>query len=905
VLAPTLLATRVLPPPPRPALVARPRLTARLAGASPGAVTVVVAPAGFGKTTLLGAWAAGLPAGEAARVAWLALGEEDAGAERLLRYLIAALQRVDPALGRQALALLDSPEQPEPGAVLAVLANELAALAAPLTLIIDDVHLLRDPGSRQALSFIVEQALPRLHLVLAAREDPPLPLARLRARGRLAELRAADLRFTAGEAAAFLTGSMGLALDEAAVAALEQRTEGWAAGLQLAALALRERENPAAFISGFSGSHRLVLDYLAAEVLDRLPGHLLTFLLQTSILDQLCGPLCDAVLGLAPEDAPAAELPAEADAYSQLILDQIERASLFLVALDGVRGWYRYHHLFSEVLRARLRRGASPAALAALHGRAAGWYGAQGLWREALPHAVAAGRWELAADGVIALGEELLGLGAVDQLRQLIGQLPAAVAAGRPRLLLLQALCELRAWDVPAAAGHLERAAAAFEAAGDGQGLGEALIHLADCRRIVGDFAAATADLRRALSCPLTPRARLNALNSSAYEALTSGYGHGASEALDEMLAVVERSRADGRLRYELAVNAHAPLLVLPGGRAWAERLLRLAAAWDEPPLGPLGAALCRIEGFVALLRGDLQAAARLTERSLAISAQLGGVRKVDLDAGAFMPMLAAACGDLAAADGWAARFFAFLDQPAMRAHARTWGPFHDALEGILRLQQGRIAEARAAAARAGERPRPHEWPSGHAGRLLLHGLVALAEGDSGRAEERLRAAVAAQARHPDGLTVGDARVPLAVALLRAGRPDDALAAIGEAIDEQLRRGTPGLLIYGGAAGATAALQHARARGLHPEAVARLLRAIGAAQAGPPEPASGAGPDAPTARELEVLRLIEAGAGNGEIAERLVISVATVKKHTNNLFAKLDAQSRTQALARARARGLL
>ncbi len=377
-----ILATKVYKPPARPKTVARLRLLEQLNAGLPGKLTLISAAAGFGKTTLVSEWAAacGLPA------AWLSLDEGDSDPTRFLAYLIAALQTVAPSVGQGALAALQAPQPPPAEAILTAVLNDLAALPDRLLLVLDDYHAVDAPAVDQALAFLLQNLPPHLHLVIASREDPPLPLARLRARGQLTELRAADLRFTPDEAAEFLNQVMGLNLSPAEMAALEARTEGWIAGLQLAALSMQGRTDTAAFVRSFAGSHRFVLDYLVEEVLLRQPERVRAFLLQTSILDRLSGPLCDAVTG---------------QEGSEAVLEELERGNLFIVPLDDSRQWVRYHHLFAEVLQARLLR-ELPDRAPVLHRRASEWYERNALPAAAIRHALAAEDFERAA-GLIEL----------------------------------------------------------------------------------------------------------------------------------------------------------------------------------------------------------------------------------------------------------------------------------------------------------------------------------------------------------------------------------------------------------------------------------------------------------------------------------------------------------------------
>ena len=406
IMSTSILATKLHIPAPRPRVVLRPRLIERLDAGLDGKLTLISAAAGCGKTTLVSAWIAVLqasprPLGEplnrgashgpgvrAVRAAWLSLDEGDSDPARFLAYLIAALQTVAPSVGQGALAALHAsqPQPPPAEVILTAVVNDLAALPDRLILVLDDYHVLDAPAVDQALAFLLQNLPPHLHLVIATREDPPLPLARLRARGQLTELRAADLRFTPAEAAEFLNRSMGLNLSAEDIAALEARTEGWIAGLQLAAISMQDREDIAGFIQAFTGSHRFVLDYLGEEVLRRQPEPIRSFLLQTAILDRFCAPLCNAV--------------AERD-DGKATLDALERSNLFLIPLDDQRHWYRYHHLFADVLQTHLAE-AQPDRVAALHRRASAWYERNGLRSDAIRHALAAQDFERAA-GLIEL----------------------------------------------------------------------------------------------------------------------------------------------------------------------------------------------------------------------------------------------------------------------------------------------------------------------------------------------------------------------------------------------------------------------------------------------------------------------------------------------------------------------
>ena len=375
-----LLETKLHVPRRRRNLVARPRLSKRLNSGAESALTLVSAPAGFGKTTLLADWLAA-PAANGWSTAWLSLDQRDNDPAVFWTYLVAALKTAAPGVGAGALSLLQS-AQPPIEAVVATLLNDLSASSDDVVLVLDDYHVIEAREVQEGMAFLLEHLPPQIHLVIAGRADPALPLARLRGRGELLEVRAADLRFAPDEAAAYLNGVMGLALTAQDVAALEGRTEGWIAALQLAALSMQGRDDVAGFIAGFAGDDRYIVDYLAEEVLQRQPAHVRRFLLQTSILDRLCGSLCDEVTG---QHGGKAKLAA------------LEQDNLFLVPLDDRRQWYRYHQLFADVLQAHLLD-EQPDDVPELHGRASIWYEQNGDESEAIDHALAAEDFERVAD---------------------------------------------------------------------------------------------------------------------------------------------------------------------------------------------------------------------------------------------------------------------------------------------------------------------------------------------------------------------------------------------------------------------------------------------------------------------------------------------------------------------------
>src|SRR5438046_2676577 len=373
-----ILATELYLPRVLRNVVSRPRLLERLNEGLHRKLTLIAAPAGFGKTTLVSEWVEGIER----PTAWLSLDEGENDPARFLAYLVAALQTIAATIGEGVLGVLQSSQPPPPESILVALLNEITTLPGQFVLVLDDYHVIDAKPVDMALTYLVEHLPPQMHLVIATREDPQLPLARLRSRSHLTEVRAADLRFTASEAAEFLNQIMGLSLSAADIAALEDHTEGWIAGLQLAALSMQGHQDVPGFIRAFAGDHRYIVDYLVEEVLQRQPAPVHSFLLQTAILDRLNGPLCDAVTGQEEGNAR---------------LEALERGNFFVVPLDDKRHWYRYHHLFAEVLSAHVLA-EQPDQVSTLHRRASEWYEQHGSAADAIRHALSACDFKRAAD---------------------------------------------------------------------------------------------------------------------------------------------------------------------------------------------------------------------------------------------------------------------------------------------------------------------------------------------------------------------------------------------------------------------------------------------------------------------------------------------------------------------------
>jgi LuxR family maltose regulon positive regulatory protein len=876
-----ILATKLYIPPSRRSVVLRPRLVERLnEGLAAGhRLTLVSAPAGFGKTTLVGEWIAGC----GRPTAWLSLDEGDSDPSRFLTYLIAALQTVAPGIGEGVLTVLGSPQPPPPESTLTALLNDVTTIHSDVVLVLDDYHVLDARPVDDALAFLVEHLPPQLHLVIATREDPALPLARLRARGQMTELRAADLRFTPSEAAEFLKQVMGLDLTADDIAALEARTEGWIAGLQLAAISLQGRQDVAGFIKAFTGSHHFVLDYLLEEVLQRQPAPVQTFLLRTSILDRLCGPLCDAVL-------------LDASAPGQETLEYLDRANLFIVPLDNERRWYRYHHLFAELLRQRRRQIAvSSGGVDEDHIRASQWYEDNALEIEAFHHAAAANDIERAERLINGGGIPQHSRAAVLAVFDWLDALPRTVLDARPWLWVRSATVALNAGQTT---GVEEKLKAAEEALQDAD-LGD------ETRDLIGQIAAVRATLALANYEPETMinqahRAleylhpdnvpfRGRAVRALGYAYQLQGDRAAARQAYTEAIAIRQTS---GNIN--LTVSATTGL----GNVQESENQLYQAAETYRCSLQLLGdqSPSNADQEFIGLARilyewNDLDAAEQYAQQSLQLARQYVGAIDRFVICEVFLARLRLARRDVAGA----AAMLAETEQSV-----RQNGFVHRMLEVaaaqvLTLLQQGDLAGAAHLA-------QTHELP-------LSQARVHLAQGDPYAALavlEPYRQRVEERAWADEQLKT---RILQAVAFHALGERAKAV----ELLDEALASAEPGgfirIFVDEGAPMARL-LREALSRGVRPEYVRRLLAAFPVDEAeraaSPATRVAGSRLAEPlSSRELEVLALIAEGLTNQEIAARLYLSLHTVKAHTRNIYAKLGVSSRTQAVAKGRALGVL
>jgi LuxR family maltose regulon positive regulatory protein len=901
-----LLATKLFAPPPPPHALPRANLRDRLAH-SAARLTLVVAPPGFGKSTLLAGWIAhapGDPAGGAApvRTAWLSLDEQDDDPIHVLVYLVAALHQAAPGRAGHADALLDA-GQSAPQAVVTALINGLQADPTPLVLVLDDYHVIGNPAVHDLIATLVERAPAALRLVIAARSDPPLPLARWRARGLLHEVRVADLRFTPAEASGLLVERLGLALSPAQVAALEARTEGWPAGLQLAGLSLQGRDDVAAFIDAFSGSHRFVLDYLASETLARLPAHLRAFLLQTSVLRRLAAPLCDAVLGLAVT-------PGDADGYSGLLLQEIERRNLFLIALDDQRRWWRYHHLFGDVLQAQLQAGVGAAEVATLHLRAARWYAGAGEADEAFHHARLAGDVALAAAALEQAAPGLLRQGALTTLLQRVRALPVDALAARPALAAygIWALVEAGATDE---AEQIAAAAKADRDPPDAVARGYLLGGRAEIALVRQDYAGSAAAAREAL-------ALLGAHDPFfRYELLVTlaGACESANE-LDEALAAARAAAALGRAMGQPTFAADvlvSNVLSVQGHGVEAEATIVAALAEHVDTDGealPYAAVLLVLLARLRLDRGLVAEARALVAQARRQAEEHGFIYSV-LYACSMQVHIGRCTGDLAAIAEAVAAMRALAEQLG----APFWRRLTEGAAAELALLRGETAPATAWAERALAEAEATPDRLGHEREYTLSGIYVLVS--VGRGPELLPLVTAFGRRQR---TAGRHRTALllvlyeALCLHQAGRRAESATLLADALREAAAQGATSLVamlpplifellpaVRAAAPQLVDALLHMRA-----EKVRSNAGEVSDPRPAPAPPA----PRPPLAeplseREREVLLLLSTGRSNQAIADELILAVGTVKRHLNNIFGKLGTATRTETVARARTLGLL
>lgn len=914
---PLILATKLYIPPLRPKVVLRPRLIDRLNNGLHAKLTLVSAAAGFGKTTLISEWIAN----SKRPAAWLSLDERDNDPARFLIYLISALQTIRAEIGANALALLQFPQPPPADSILTALLNEIARIPEHFMLVLDDYHLIESQEIDRNLSFLLDHLPPQMHLVIATREDPQLPLARLRARGQLTELRVADLRFTPSEAALFLNQAMGLNLSEQDVAVLETRTEGWIAGLQMAALSMQRRTDAAGFIQTFTGSNRFVLDYLLEEVLQQQAKNVRTFLLQTAILDRLCGSLCDALLP-------------DAKVSGQEILEYLEQANLFVIPLDDRRRWYRYHHLFADVLQARLT-GEQADRLPVLHRRASKWYEQNDLPADAIRHALVAKDFERAADLIEivwpAMDENFQSAAWLDWVKAL----PADLVAYRPVLCLGYAwsflnsgemeegeawLRKTERWLVSDTSANEETEISSHEqmVVADEAQFQSLPASIATARsyhaQSIGDLSGALKYARQALD--LLPKDdHLGRGPAAALLGLTywaNGNLEEAYQAINSAMAGFEKA---GYLVFAISgAYGLADIRIAQGYLQKAintyEQSLQLVRAQGEPPLRGTADLYLGL-GDLFRERGDLEKA----ERQVQKSEELG--EQVALPDWPYRWRLAKA--RLREAQGDLNGAFRLLGE-AERFYYR--GPIPNsypvaALKARLQIKQGKLREARAWARENGlstENKLAYLREFEH----ITFARLLIAEYKNDPVNQSIQKTIAFLERLLKAAEEGRRTGSVIKILILQALAYEAQNEISTGIiflERALSLAEPEAYIRTFAdegEAMTRLLSAVKARGNRQEYIHKILDACQTAerqnkQTIDPIAVSITQPliEPLSQRELEILRLIAQGLSNREISERLFLALSTIKGHNQSIFGKLDVQRRTEAVARAQELGLL
>jgi LuxR family transcriptional regulator, maltose regulon positive regulatory protein len=872
-----ILATKLYIPPTRLELVPRPRLIERLNEGlhRTPSVTLISAPVGYGKTTLVSEWIACCerPA------AWLSLDEGDSDPERFFVYLVAALQTLPTNTGEEVSSVLQASQLLPIETVLAGLLNEITAFPYQFTLVLDDYHLIDSKPVDNALTYMLEHLPRQMHLIITTREDPNLPLARLRAQGQLTELRPADLRFTPTEAAEFLNQVMSLSLSAEDIAILETRTEGWIAGLQLAALSMRGREDVHGFIRAFAGDDRYIVDYLVEEVLQRQSERVRSFLLQTSILDRLSGPLCDAVTGQANSNARLGEL---------------QRGNFFVVPLDDKRHWYRYHHLFAEVLRLHLMA-EQPDRVPALHRRASEWYEHNGLEIEAFQQAVAANDVELAERLMEGKGVPLQYRGAMAPVLHWLESLPTEVLNARPSLWVTYASASsMVGKPVSSIEEMLQAAEAALQDAEPDDKTRDLVGHVAAIRAMLAihhhQIETMFAQSRRALEY-----LRPDNLSTRATATWTLGYAYqlqgdrtAAGRAYNEAILI---SQASGNIMVTIAATTCLGQVQEADNQLYlaAESYRRVLQLAGDPPQP--GAC----EAYLGLARityqwNDLDTALQHGQQSLQLARQMENVA-TPAACGMLLARLKLAQGDVDSA----AAHLAQAEQFVRENYYMHLMPELTAAQVLVLLRQGNVTAAYHLA-------QTHELP-------ISLARVHLARGDPSTAMavlEPLRQQVDAKGWVDERLKI---MIIQAIALHALGENEQAAQALNKALELAEPGGFIRIFVDEGQSIAHL-IKETLNRGIAPNYVQRLLTAFPIDRTDLAVSSQTQAPkselDEPLSqRELEVLQLIAQGFSNREISERLFLALDTVKGHNQKIYSKLQVQRRTEAVARARDLDLL
>ncbi|MEM7344779.1 MAG: LuxR C-terminal-related transcriptional regulator [Chloroflexota bacterium] len=875
-----LAQTKLQRPRLRDDIVSRQRLLDLLYEAvSSHRLSLISAPAGYGKTTLVTNLA---HTATDLTFTWLALDEEDNDPTLFFVAFIAALQQLNTSCGRSIQPLLGNQATPNLDAkrVMSILINEiLDALPNPFALILDDLHLITEPTIFQALDYLLERLPEQMRLIATTRFHPPLALARLRARGQLAELGPPDLRFTLKEIDDLMNGQLDLGLSSQDLRTLQTNTEGWIAGLRLMTTALAQLPDSSqrtTLITRKVQANLHVFDLLAEEVLNRQPPLLRKFLLETSILAELTPELCQAVTGQA--DAP-------------IILEEIYRRNLFVVAIDDIAlptsPSYRYHALFVEFLRRQLAR-EQPDQLGEYHRRAAK---AHPIPTQAITHYLAAEQWDAAAHVIEQIAGSIYSQGLLDRLEGWIRTLPTDSYRAHPWLNYYLGVCVWGQGKFSEAQHLLQDALSGFETSGDNTGRGEAMVQLSIAYQVQGDFEPVAVLIEQALACPISPSSRIHLHISLAWLGLHRTDFEQAQTNLEAALTLAEASDEPGILQ-TFAMQIRSPFLILPDGVAYLERVCRLIESRVPNQLSPLRANVDGVMTLIHFRRGQLDEAIQAGERAWATSEQLGGLPWLTVDFGHLLMLLYSLRNDMAKADRAFDHFAPLLDTYAVwRAHMVY-------LCGLGYWNQNRLDLMRSLHSQMQPTELAYEWPAGPVVRVMMKGLLEIADQDYPSAEQTLRQASDLQANIPVSTNFGSARLLLAYLYHCWDQPEVALQELSPVLAHHQQYETPGLLLTAGQA-LIPLFQLAVTHDTHADFASQLVTML----AQDPTPKSLFVPETGetlTPREVEVLHLLATGASNRAIAAELVVSIPTVKTHVSRILGKLNVQSRARAAAAAR-----
>jgi LuxR family maltose regulon positive regulatory protein len=855
-----LAATKLSAPARRHDALARPRLTEEFGHFLTHArVILIAAPAGAGKTTLLAELARRFPE---TTWAWLLLDSEDNDPSRLAAALSASLEAARIRVGDSGVA--------DPKQLVTSIINRIAGLTEHrVAIVLDDLHAITEKSVHELLDYLADHAPPNLRLVLATRHDPPMALARRRARGELGEIRLPELSFTEEETSALANECLGLNLTAEEVQKIHTRTEGWAAGLRLMATSLAQlpARRAALLESGMQGSRR-IFDFLAEEVLDRQPAELRGFLLETSVLVSLSPKVCDALTGRRD---------------SIRILEDLYRRNLYVVAANESETTFRYHDLFADFLRERLRR-ERPEAWTELHRRAAR---AEVSADQRLRHWIEAESWDEAAAEIEAVGPEYARRGFVITLRRWIFALPEEVRLRHPRVMYLLGHAIWTQSEFSAAQPWIEQALEGFRRIGDTAGQGEAILALANSAVMNNRLEECQQLIQEALSFDIPPASRAQIHTASAWAAIYRKDWIEANQHLDHLFRLLKAGvGTDNPLALQL-------VLFSEGVFGYVDRIEELCRSMEQRLTGQpdlTHAALYLLRSAISIHRGDVQAGDRDAERAMDIARDCGQIVLVTAALCTNWSISAAVRGSWDEMERWASDG---LDEAKYGLITRNWRLHFQFLQARARWAAGNIEGLRETLESASI-PNPVEAPAAKPYLHLIRGMLRLAERAYGRAEQAFREALREEEGYQVTRAISSARTLLAYALLRRGETAEAMEVFEAVLDFTEKQNLMGYVMRENPY-VIPLLRHACERNVHRDFAAQALARLNA----PVDAVEASGGEALSDREMEVLRVLAQGLANRDIAQRLFVSEATVKTHVQRILRKLDADSRTHAVSRA------